>query len=298
VTKVAALTVPAATWNVADFAPCGTVTLAGTLAAAASELESDTTEPPPGAPVVSLTVALPVCPLANEAGLTATLLSSPAGRLMVKPNVSLMPEYDAVKVTGVLFVTVPPLTSNVVEAAPSGIATLAGTVALAEDERRAIATPALGAADVKATLQVVVDGGVIDTESHQNPFILSGKIVTVPPVVEIGSDEPVGSAASLRASCSDDDVSVAELDNASNTEATTPLPIGVALGPDSTQVRERAVLLQDTDLFAAAAAGPVVMVAEVKSTVEYLSVQSSEAAASPIGSVRPRFRATVEPGLA
>jgi hypothetical protein len=214
------------------------------------------------------------------------------------PNVSLMPEYDAVKVTGVLSVTVPPLTANVVEAAPCGIATLAGTVALVEDERRSIATPAPGAADVKATLQVAVDGGVIDTESHQNPFRLSGKIVTVPPVVETGSDEPVASAAPLWASSSDDDVSVAELDNASSTDATTPLAIGVALGPDSTQIREPAVLLQDTYLFAAAAAGPAVTVAEEKSKVEYLSVQSSEAAESPIGSVRPRFRATVEPGLA
>jgi hypothetical protein len=187
---------------------------------------------------------------------------------MVTPNVSFMPEYDAVRVTGVFVVTVPPLTANVVAMAPCGMVTLDGSVASAGDELRAMVAPPLGAADVMATLQVAIDGGVMDTALQENPFRLSGKIVTVPPVVEIGTDDPTALAASLLMSCSDDELSVVELDNASRTEATTPPAIGVALGPDSTQVSEPGLLLQETDLFAVAAAGPAAIVADEKSRVE------------------------------
>jgi hypothetical protein len=51
------------TLNVAVVAPGGTVTLAGTLAAAGLELESDITEPPAGAAAVSFTVPVELCPL-------------------------------------------------------------------------------------------------------------------------------------------------------------------------------------------------------------------------------------------
>jgi hypothetical protein len=92
VTAVAALTVPADTVNVAEVAPCTTVTLAGTPAAAEFELESETTAPPEGAAVVNVTVPVPDCPLTIVLGLTATLLSAAATGLMVTPKVELTPE--------------------------------------------------------------------------------------------------------------------------------------------------------------------------------------------------------------
>jgi hypothetical protein len=118
--------VPAVTVNVAEVAPAATLTLAGTPAALAFELESDTTAPPEGAAAVNVTVPVPDCPLTIVLGLTATLLSAPGGGLMVTPNVSLTPEYDAVKVTDVGLVTVPALTVNVAEVAENTLLTIVG----------------------------------------------------------------------------------------------------------------------------------------------------------------------------
>jgi hypothetical protein len=211
VTEVAELTIPAMNMNVAEVAPCGTVTLAGTLAtelelkcgtcaptegaaAPAFELESDTTAPPEGAAAVSLTMPVPDCPLIMALGLTVTLLSATGGGLMVTPNVSFIPERDAVKVTAVGLVTVAAPTVNVVEVAPCATVTLHGK-APEGDELRVTVVPPLGAAEVNATLHVAVDGGVSDTELHENPFKLKGKIVTVPFVVDIATKEPVASNA-------------------------------------------------------------------------------------------------------
>jgi len=265
--EVAALTVPAVTVNFAEVAPCATVTLAGTLAAVEFELESDTTAPPEGAAAVIVTVPVAEPPLAIVLGLTETLLNAAAG-LMVTPNVSLTPEYDAFKVTDVGLVTVPALTVNVAELEPCGIVTLAGKLAPAGDELRATVIPALGAAEVMDTLHVAVEGGVMETELHVNPLRLSGNIVTVPPVADTGSDDPVASEESLFVSVSDDDVSVVELDNASDIVATTPVAMVVALEPDSTQTMEPAPALQESVLFAPVAAGPAASVADEKSTVE------------------------------
>jgi hypothetical protein len=78
--------------NVAEVAPCGTVTLAGTLAAAELELESDTTAPPVGAAPVNVTAPVPVCPLTIVVGLTVTLLSVAPGGMMVTVAVFVTPE--------------------------------------------------------------------------------------------------------------------------------------------------------------------------------------------------------------
>jgi hypothetical protein len=59
VTGVEAVTVPVVTVNVADVAPCTTVTLEGTLAAVVLELESDTATPPVPAAAVRVTVPVP-----------------------------------------------------------------------------------------------------------------------------------------------------------------------------------------------------------------------------------------------
>jgi hypothetical protein len=88
---VQTLTVPADTVNVAEVAPCGTVTVDGTLTAPL-ELESDTTTPPIPAAVVRVTIPVPDWPLRIVLGLTQTLLSARDGGFMVRPNVTLAPE--------------------------------------------------------------------------------------------------------------------------------------------------------------------------------------------------------------
>ena len=128
-TEVAILTLPAETLNVAEVAPCGTVTLAGTLTAPGLAMNSDTIAPPVGAAAVSVTVPVAVCPLTIVLGFTVTLLSATPGGLMVIPNVSLTPANVAVSVTNVGSVTVPALTVNVAEVAPCGIVTVDGKLA-------------------------------------------------------------------------------------------------------------------------------------------------------------------------
>jgi hypothetical protein len=84
--------VPVDTVNEAEVEPCGMVTLAGTLAAAVLELESETATPPVPAAVVRLTTPVAVRPLTIVLGLTETLLRAAAGGLIVTPKVALTPE--------------------------------------------------------------------------------------------------------------------------------------------------------------------------------------------------------------
>jgi len=75
--------------------------------------------------------------------------------------------------------------------------TLDGMVASAGDELNAIVAPPLGAAAVTTTVQEVVDGGVIDTELHENWLRPNGVIVTLPPVLATARADPAALAASL-----------------------------------------------------------------------------------------------------
>ena len=86
------MTVPAVTVNVAEVAPCATVTLDGTPAALAFELDKETTAPPDAAADVNVTVPVPVCPLTIVLGLTVTPLKAAGGGLIVTPVVRLRPE--------------------------------------------------------------------------------------------------------------------------------------------------------------------------------------------------------------
>jgi len=89
---VEAFTLPVVTENVAEVEPCGTVTLAGTLAAVVLELESDTATPPVPATLVRLITPVPDCPLTMVLGATDTLLSAAGGGLTVRLKVVLAPE--------------------------------------------------------------------------------------------------------------------------------------------------------------------------------------------------------------
>jgi hypothetical protein len=87
---------PALTLKVTDVAPCGTVTLEGTLATLGLELERETVTPPTPAVAVSLTVPVPDRPLRMTLGLTEMLLNAAGvaadGGLTVTPNVAVTPE--------------------------------------------------------------------------------------------------------------------------------------------------------------------------------------------------------------
>lgn len=79
------------TGKVADVAPCGTVTEAGTLAAEGLELRSITTAPPLGAADVRVIVAVADWPLVSEVLLTVSLLAVGPGGVTVTLKVALTP---------------------------------------------------------------------------------------------------------------------------------------------------------------------------------------------------------------
>lgn len=83
---------PEVTENVAERKPCGTVTVVGTLAAAALELESDMTAPPATAGAIRVTVPVADWPLTRVAGLTEILLRTTEGGLTAMTKAVLAPE--------------------------------------------------------------------------------------------------------------------------------------------------------------------------------------------------------------
>ena len=103
------------TVNVAVVWPCGTVTVAGTVAVEVSELDNDTDIPPLPAADVSVTVPVAVAPLAMVLELTDRLLSAGGGGLTVTLPVLFTLEYEAVRVTEVAELTVKAVTVKVAE---------------------------------------------------------------------------------------------------------------------------------------------------------------------------------------
>jgi len=97
VTTVAVFTLAVVTTNVAVVEPCATVTVAGTPAAAAFELESVITMPPAPAGPVRLRVPLPDCPAMMTVGLTEMPLragdaeGAGGAGVMVRPKVAVTP---------------------------------------------------------------------------------------------------------------------------------------------------------------------------------------------------------------
>ena len=85
--------------NVAVVAPCGTVTLAGTVATEVLLLESDTANPPDGAAAVNVTVPWDPFPPTTEVGLTETAESAAGGGTGVTVNVAVLVTLPALAVT-------------------------------------------------------------------------------------------------------------------------------------------------------------------------------------------------------
>jgi hypothetical protein len=136
------------------------------------------------------------------------------------------------------------------------------------DALRVTVTPPLGAAEVRSTVHVSVEGGVTLTEPHENPFNPKGVIATVPPLSETVSAEPFGSTEAPLGSVRTEEVSVVELETVSATVATTPPPIVVSLSPYRTQIMAPEAGLQLSVFCAPVAAGPAEAVADEKSLVE------------------------------
>ena len=91
VTGVLVATVSVVALNVVEVDPAGTVTDAGTVAAAVLLLESVTSTPPAGAAEVSVTVPVDVAPPTTAVGLIATAERAAAG-FTVNVAVLLTPE--------------------------------------------------------------------------------------------------------------------------------------------------------------------------------------------------------------
>lgn len=140
--------------KVADFDPCGTVTLAGTMTSGL-ELRSETVAPPVPAADVKVTVPVPDWPPVIVLGLTDTLLSAAGTGLIVSAKVLLTLASDAVIVTGVDVVTLPVVTLKVADVDPCGTVTLAGTLAAVEFElERYTIHPPEPAAPVRVSVPV------------------------------------------------------------------------------------------------------------------------------------------------
>jgi len=136
----------------------------------------------------------------------------------------------------------------------------------AEDALKVIFAPPAGAGEVRATLQIEDDCGLMVAGLHENPF-KPGRIDSMPPVTVIDRDVALLSAALPPMSCSDACASGGAVATVRDTTATAPLVIGVLFRPQATQVAvpEPEVLSQEIDLFAAVAPGPAVTLTAEKS---------------------------------
>ena len=159
VTTLEAVTELVVTEKVALAAPAATVTLAGTLASAAFELDSVTANPPLGAALVSATVPEEGFPPVTAAGLRLTelRLAGGGGGETVKIAVRVVLPCTAVIVALLEAVTALVPTAKLALVAPAATVTLAGTAATALELDSVTSSPPLGAALVSATVPEVPD---------------------------------------------------------------------------------------------------------------------------------------------
>ena len=188
--------------------------------------------------------------------------------MTVKPNVSLAPAKDAVKVTEVGVVTLPAVTENVVEREPCGTVAVEGMPTSAGDAFKLMVAPPLPGAEVRATVQVDPTAGLTAVGLQENPFKLGVcAIVTVPLFSNVDKGVPVALADVALANWTREEVPGVDGESVRLTVAITPFGIGVLFRPQRMHIADPAPYWQDSDLLAAPA--PTANVTEEKSVVEY-----------------------------
>lgn len=151
-----------------------TVTVAGTVAAAVFELESETTRPPAGGPTERKMVPVAPLPPSTVAGDTNRDAgpTGGGGGVTVKVALRVAPPKAPLMVADVDVVTDTVLTVKVPLVAPAAMVTLAGTLAVAGLLLESVTTaPPAGAAAVKVAVPVEAAGpttlvGLTDTEDR------------------------------------------------------------------------------------------------------------------------------------
>lgn len=158
VTGVDVATVAVVIGNVALLAPCATVTLPGTVAAAVLLRASVTAKPPVGAGAVSVTVPCDAFPPVTLVGLTDSAERDAAnggadGGVTVSDAVRVAPPYDPVIVTPVDAATDGVVIVNVALVLPAATVTLAGVLVAAVLLLASVTTaPPVGAAAVSVAV--------------------------------------------------------------------------------------------------------------------------------------------------
>jgi hypothetical protein len=136
--------------------PAGTVTDAGTVAAAVVALDIVTTTPPAGAATERVTVATEFVPPLTDVGFSVNVDTEMAG-FTVRTAVLEMLLYVAVIVVVAVVVIAFPVIVNVAVVAPAGTVILTGTVAAVVLLDASVTTaPPAGAAAVNVTVPVLV----------------------------------------------------------------------------------------------------------------------------------------------
>ena len=160
---------PAVAVNVADVAPAGTVSEAGTGSAVVLLAASVTAPPPVGAAWLSVTVQVVATPEVMLVGAHASD-DAPATGVTVTVAVVLPPRV-AVTVTVCGVATVPADPVNVIEVAPAGTAMEAGTVSAAVLlDATATLAPPVGATWSTVTVHVVAapDAMLVGTHASED----------------------------------------------------------------------------------------------------------------------------------
>ena len=153
VAEVDAATALVVTVNGALVAPAGTVTLAGTVAAAVLSLDSETCAPPAGAGPSSVAVPVELLPPVTVVGLSASE-ERPAAGFTVRVAVRVTPLETAEMVAEVGALTALVVTVNGALVAPAGTVTLPGTVAAELSLDSVTCAPPAGAGPSRVTVPV------------------------------------------------------------------------------------------------------------------------------------------------
>lgn len=166
--------------KVADVAPAGTVTLAGTVPRVVDEDARVTTAPPVGAALVNVTVPVTGTPPVTAVTMVVRVDKTATGGVTVTVAVPLEPLVEAVMVAFVLATTEPAVTVKVAVRAPAATVTETGTLATAAllDERLTTFPPT-GALVERVTVPVVVVVLAIEAAAKVTLDIFGPRILSV-----------------------------------------------------------------------------------------------------------------------